>query len=141
MFVLEVRPNEWILLKVAHKKEKSGTTRIQFPNDATPRYVERETFLDIESFLDARYLSKKGAGISENDIEISLDEAAFKKINVFSRRSPKVGLGVFVMNKPFAIIHMVYSLEKPVMYWTGEDEAGSTIVVELIKTYRTINET
>ena len=138
---MEVRPNEWILLKVAHKKEKSGTTRIQFPNDATPRYVERETFLDIKSFLDARYLSKKGVGISENDIQISLDEAAFKKINAFSRRSPKVGLGVFVMNKPFAIIQMVYSLEKPVMYWTGEDKAGSTIVVELIKTYRTISET
>jgi hypothetical protein len=140
---LKIHPNEWIIFKVAYKEKHAGTTLVEFPNDGIPRYVESDTFLDIRSLSDAKFISNNEAedAFSENEIEIRLNPFAFKKINNFSKRSPKDSIGVFVMNKPFALIHMVYSLEEPIMRWSGEDDAGTTLIIELIKTYKTIDKT
>jgi hypothetical protein len=139
---LEIHPNKWIVFKIAYKKKYTGTTLVEFPNDGIPRYVENNAFLDIRSLSDAKLISnEEEEASSKEDILIKLNPFAFKKINNFSKRSPKESIGVFVMDKPFALIHMVHSLEEPIMRWSGEDDAGSTLVIELIITYKTINKT
>ena len=131
----------WILFKVCHKDKKRGTTRAEFPNDNTPAYVENDSFLTIESLLGARLLPNSGEDFSNNTIEINISTYALEKLNELKRKSPSAGIGVFVMNNPFAKIHFSELLEKPLLYWSGEDKAGAAIIVELINSYKAISET
>ena len=135
---MEIEPKDWIQFKLVHKKKIPGTIETVFPNDGRPMYVENKPVFDISSLLEASHDFLQVSDDNEHRLKIKLDKNAVEIINKVSRKQPEVGLCVFVMNRPFSLIHYVESLEEPVIYWSGEDKPEAVLFVELINTYQNI---